>query len=165
MNVEIREYIESDFQELVNCINSFEDYYAFLSGNQRKSRSPDFGEKFTPFLIQKTKSQNGQILVAKQGSTIIGFAAGIILEQDAFDRVANGENKYGVVQELFVKEDYRNNSIGKQLLEKLENHFKEQDCTAIKIEIDYINKEVEHFYQKVGYKPRSTIVYKSIIKQ
>ncbi len=160
--INIEEYKEIDFHGLVDCINDFEDYYASLAEPERKSRSPEFGKQFTPVLLKMIEEHTGKIFVAKDNLMIVGFVAGFIEQQSALDTIANGERKSGILKEIFVRESYRDQNIASDLLDKIENYFKEKNCNEIKVEVDDVNKDVESFYQKRGYKEKSTILNKFI---
>ncbi len=162
MDIEFRQSTDSDEQELILCMNEFEDYYACLETPVRKSRSPEFGQQFIPVLLKKIKSENGKIVVALDNKKIIGFAVGIIERQTELDEIANGYVKCGSILELFVKDTYRDKGIGKELVNKLESYLKESDCTKINLEVIHSNKDIVKFYNHIGYTIETIILSKTI---
>ena len=61
-----------------------------------------------------------------------------------------------------MKNNIRGNGIGKTLLEKMEEYFKNIDCKRINIEVFGPNKKGLNFYEKNGYISRDIIVSKKL---
>ena len=70
--------------------------------------------------------------------------------------------KLGRVTELIVTKEYRNKKIGKQLLKKIEEYFKEVGCKGILLNIFTDNKVAKIFYEKEGYSKRTSELIKQI---
>ena len=70
--------------------------------------------------------------------------------------------KRGRVTELVVSKEYRSNGIGKQLLDKMEKHFKEVGCKGVLIDVFAYNENAQKFYYKNGYFNRNIEVMKKI---
>ena len=54
------------------------------------------------------------------------------------------------MKELFVKEEYRNQRIGEQLMEALKNEAKLHDCSQIKWTVAPWNEAGLKFYERIG---------------
>lgn len=56
----------------------------------------------------------------------------------------------GFVTSFFVKPEYRNLGVGKELYSEMKNWFKEKVCVALELEVSEGNPAIE-FYQKIGF--------------
>ncbi|KKU87748.1 MAG: Ribosomal-protein-alanine acetyltransferase [Candidatus Gottesmanbacteria bacterium GW2011_GWA2_47_9] len=91
---------------------------------------------------------------ADDNGKIVGIIAGIVQNVSKLDQLSFASTKYGRVLELFVHPDYRGNHLGKLLVEKIEDHFKQLHCDHMRIEVFEPNKNARHFYYALGYTDR-----------
>lgn len=70
--------------------------------------------------------------------------------------------KRGRITELIVSRECCSNGVGKQLLNKMENYFKEAGCKGIFIDVFAYNENAQKFYYKNGYFDRNIEVMKKI---
>ena len=83
--------------------------------------------------LNKIKNQNGKIYLSIENNIITGLIMGIVDEKDEIDTLTNDCAKTGSIIELIVKNNIRGNGIGKALLDKMEEYFKNINCKRIKI--------------------------------
>ena len=60
----------------------------------------------------------------------------------------------GVITELIVTQKIRSNGVGKALMEKMEEYFKNQECEWVLVDVFAYNKNAIEFYSRRGYHPR-----------
>ena len=79
---------------------------------------------------------------------------GIIIEFDENDYLDYKCPKEGEITELIVSSKCRNKGLGKQLMQKMEDYFKEMDCEYILVDVFAYNEKAIKFYDKNGYHSR-----------
>lgn len=164
MNITIREYEPKDFDEILPLADRFEDYLIALDDMGRLRREKGFAQQYLSYTIQEMQQKNGKFYVAYDGEKLIGGIVGVHEENSPQLTVEQGERKCGRVSELFVEEEYRGQGIGKLLMEKMENYFRETGCDDIIIESIFPNKNAQGFYKSLGYKERSIELLKELKK-
>lgn len=90
---------------------------------------------------------------------MIGFITFEINSESYFD---TNLKKFGVVSELFVKENARGKGIGKKLMQEAEKYFARKGLNTVKIQCSTLNKHALNFYEKSGYINRQTLLYKEL---
>ncbi len=63
--------------------------------------------------------------------------------------------KTSFIDDLIVKEEYRNKGIGKLLLQNAINYAKQQDCEVIELTSFLSNENAHRFYENNGFKKHS----------
>lgn len=99
---------------------------------------PEKKKKIIP--IKKFDAKNF-LLVAEEGKEIIGFIWG--------NFISYGIDKFGYIEELFVKEKFRGKGIGTALVKTIIKKFKKLKAAALFVTTD---RETAKFYKKLGFK-------------
>lgn len=98
-------------------------------------------------------NENEIVCIARKGDEPVGFICGYIYSSMCY------LEKYAVIAELYVKEQYRNNGIGHRLIDTIENQFKARGITAVTLETDKDNTGAQKFYQACGYVENKHMFY------
>ena len=70
-------------------------------------------------------------------------------------------NDSALIDALYVKEEYRNQHIAKNLLETIINKIKENNISIIEINVMYENTVAKHLYESLGFKTfKETLILK-----
>ena len=149
------EQIKDLLVELQNYLIDIDDWHTQIM-------LPEYREKIFKMDMNKVKKQNGKIYLSVKNNIVLGLIIGIVEKKDEIDKLTNDCAKSGLVLELVVKNNARNNGIGKSLLEKMEVYFKSINCQRINIEVFGPNKKGLNFYKKNHYIIRDIIVSKKI---
>ena len=88
------------------------------------------------------------ILVAKDEVNVIGFACLYVKKNE---REGYKVNRVGYIYNLGVDEKYRRKGVGKKLLEKAIDYFKNNECEAVDLNVFMFNKEALEFYKSLGF--------------
>lgn len=162
MDTTIRKYKSSDRKELKKCLEGLCDYLIPLDPLKKIRRLPEWATLYSRSLLEKIKRNDGVIYVAQYNNKIIGIVAGIILKQSKLDQLDFSVTKSGRVLELFIEEKYRNKQIGKKLMDKIEQYFRNAHCDIIRIEVFEPNIGAHRFYKKLGYMDRVIDLIKEV---
>lgn len=164
MNIIIREYEVKDFDQILPLADRFEDYLIALDDMGRLKREEGFAEKYLTLTLQEIEEKGGKFYVACDGEKIIGGVIGVHEENSPQLTVEQGERKCGRVTELYLEEEYRGQKIGKMLMEKIENFFRENNYDDIVLEVLKPNTNAHEFYKAQGYKDRAIEMLKELKK-
>lgn len=99
------------------------------------------------------------ILVAREGPTLVGFVTFGTETESYFD---TNITRYGEIKELLVKPDNRKQGIGKALIDRVEENFRSQNLSHVKIQVSSFNPTALAVYEKLGYTPRQQLLYKQL---
>jgi diamine N-acetyltransferase len=132
MNFVIRKGTTSDFTAIFKLIQEFSIF----------QKTP---EKVTITLEQMMKNKEiFQCLVVENNDTeIIGFAT-------FFMAYYSWSGKALYLDDLYVKQKFRGHQIGTQLLDKLIDYAKSENCKKIRWQVSNWNTSAIEFYKKMG---------------
>lgn len=84
--------------------------------------------------------------VAIEDEKIVGVITGEILSRQNWYKM-----QMGMIENLFVLQEYRKNGIGKKLVEQIEKDFEEKNITTIELHTLNNNEEAIKFYEHIGF--------------
>lgn len=149
------EQIKDLLVDLQNYLIDIDDWHTQILPN-------NYRDDYFEMDLELINKQDGKIFLAIENDKIIGLVLGVVNLNDEIDKLTNDCAKTGNVLELIVKNSSRGHGIGKLLLNKIENYFKNINCTRINIEVFGPNKSALNFYLKNDYTIRDYIVSKKI---
>ena len=159
----IREYNQNDIGQIKNLLVQLQDYIIKMDKYNLNILSPKYREEYFEYMLNDCISNEGKIFVAEYENKIAGFVAGFVQNYDERDKLDYACPKKGIVSELVVDQNFRNDGISGLLLDKIENYFKNIKCEFIQIDVFVYNQVAEHFYKKKGYENRMLTMFKKVI--
>ena len=102
-------------------------------------------DKFKEIYIQKLNDVNSYYIVAVVDEKIVGVLISELQVQ------LHRSKKRGYIIDLIVDENYRNQGIGKALLENAINYAKDSDCEVVDLSSYITNDNAHRFYEKNGF--------------
>ena len=158
--MKIIEYEEIYQEEVKELLEELQEYMISVDKEGYSTITKDYKEKYFEKIIKEVNAYQGKIFLAID-KKVVGLIIGLINNEDisTYDFKAP---KLGRVTELIVTKEYRNKKIGKQLLKKIEEYFKEVGCKGILLNIFTDNKVAKFFYEKEGYSERTSELIKQI---
>ncbi len=121
--MKIRSYQTEDIKQLKKLYLALYDDYQNSIFPEELRKYEEFNDlyKTINYIIDyEKKSANWKTFVAEADqSELIGFIAGTIQVQDYYKL-----NRFGMIESFFIKENYRGQGIGLELLTRLEKWFK-----------------------------------------
>jgi ribosomal protein S18 acetylase RimI-like enzyme len=88
------------------------------------------------------------VFVAKQNQEIVGFITGHFCELVSS---VSKPIQMGSIDELYVKSDFRHQSIANKLCTTLHQRFKEYGVTQVFVEVWEFNSPAQQFYEQLGF--------------
>lgn len=160
--MQIIEYNPKYDNQIKDLLVELQNYLVDIDNWHTQVMKPEYRESYFKMDMDKVKNQNGKIYLAIENESVIGLIIGIVDEKDEVDKLTNDCAKTGSIIELIVNHNLRGNGVGKMLLEKLEQYFKNINCKRINIEVFGPNKSALNFYTKNDYTIRDIIVSKKL---
>jgi len=137
MNIKIRKAIETDVDQIWTLMRDLAVFEKYIDSFA-----------ITPDIVGESGFRKSppdfHCFVAECEGEIIGILVYYFLPFTAQNRPAI------YMKELFVKEEYRNQRIGEQLMEALKNEAKLHDCSQIKWTVAPWNEAGLKFYERIG---------------
>ena len=161
MLMKIIEYNETYIEELKDLLEELQEYIVSIDPYHFNILKDDYKEKIYLKDMEEVKNNEGKIYLAIYEDKIIGLIIGVIRKaENSFDyeRLHN----MGEVIELIVTKNSRKKRVGYELLNKMEEYFKEKKCYTINIDVFGYNEIGKNFYFKNGYHNRMMTVSKKL---
>ena len=157
MNIIIREFEKKDIEHVIPLLQSM-----YLEHDQAE---PGF---FTPnsyskeqierYLKEALESNTCKVFVATKEEEIVGTIRATIKEAPSFYK----DKGIGFTDDLVVKEEYRRNGIGEQLINKTIEYYKSKGISLVESKIYEFNKPSQALSEKLGFKKTFSYFYKRI---
>lgn len=154
-NKKYNEQIKELLIELQNYLIDIDDWHTQVM-------VPEYKEKYFELDMEKVKMQNGKIFLSIEDELVNGLIVGVVETVDEVDKLTNDCAKTGEVLELIVSKKNRGNGVGKILLNKMEEYFKNIGCIRTNIKVFGPNVSGLNFYEENGYVVRDMIVSKKL---
>jgi GNAT superfamily N-acetyltransferase len=97
------------------------------------------------------------LLIAREGDDLAGFVM-FSVESGSFEQ----DVRRGVIENLFVAEPFRNESLGGELLAAAEEALADRDVEVVALEAMWTNEDARAFYRDRGYEPHRVELEKSL---
>lgn len=104
---------------------------------------------FSKIYEAKWNNENSYYIVAVEDNKMVG-----VLIMEMFIQLHRAK-KTSFVDDLIVDEEYRNNGIGKLLLQNAIAYAKQQDCEVVELTSFLSNENAHRFYERNGFKKHS----------
>ncbi len=134
MNITIRPIQETDFTTIIELISEFAGF----------EKQADKMTNSASQMLEEKEYFNGFVAVTDQNE-IIGYTA-------YFFAYFTWVGKSLFMDDLFVTENYRQLGIGRQLLDAVINHARQENCKKVRWQVSNWNSPAMDFYQKLGAK-------------
>ena len=105
----------------------------------------------------KINKEEAMIFVAVDNGKLIGYIYGRIVKKPKMLL-----DKFGIIEDWFVEEKYRNKRIGELLWNKLILWFKNKKCNCLELDVYTTNERAIRIYHKMGFIDKSIVMIKKL---
>lgn len=158
----IIEYEDKYLDDVRKLLVELEEYLINIDEDNLDTIHPDYYEKMALKDLNEVNNNNGKCYLYIENNNVLGLIMGTIPSYDKYDYLDYKCPKRGVITELIVTSKVRSKGIGKKLINKLENYFKEMKCEYIIVDVFAYNKNAIEFYNKNNYHHRMYVDIKKI---
>ena len=152
--MKIREANHSDLPEIIGLWKEFMDFHRDLDSFYK--RSQDGPSNFRKHLESQLESEDDALLIAEVSGKTIGYIKiGISQYPPVFEM-----EKYGLISDVAVAEQYRRKGIGEALYEQAMVWFKDKSIERVELRVANVNPVAQGFWKKMGFIPYMTTMFK-----
>lgn len=149
----IIEYEKQYDENIKDLLVELQEHIVNIDKEKYNIITPSYREEYFKKTIDEVNNYEGKIYLYKEENEILGLIVGLINNEETSDYDFKAP-KRGRVTELIVTKKTRSKGIGKQLLDKITDYFKEKDCEDILIGVFAYNESAINFYEKNNYHTR-----------
>ncbi len=115
----------------------------------------DDAHRYMQKMLDDVKNMNGKVFVSEEDGQVVGFIQGVIIvhkkgDDEIYD-LSHKPSKDGWIGLLFVKPEFRGSGVGRELLDKMKDYFKSEECTSIRLLVLSDNIRTVNVYEKSGF--------------
>lgn len=105
------------------------------------------GQEYFTKLLKNEKSLG---LLAERNGEVIGYLVGYLMRSSRLRPV-----KLAELESMYVREEYRSQGVGRQLVERFLEWIREQGGERVSVTAYAANERAIAFYRKMGFAPKS----------
>ncbi len=131
-----------------DCVIALQDHERSI--DSRLPAGLDIIDEFLPEMFRRCAQSEGKVLVAEVDGDIAGFVT--VLTKVSSGELQDGDQEYGLISDLIVRETYRRQGLGQQLLDAAEEYAKSKHVSCMRIGLLAGNIAAEELYATNGYR-------------
>lgn len=149
--IKIRKVSLNDLEEIYNLNVNLAKYELRFDPVRKKSQRKKRYRHSYDELREKLKKRDCQFFIAEDKGRVVGFIEGCIKKTSPLYKYA----KRGEIGPIFLKKEYRERGIGKELAKEMLNWFKSKNIEWIQLTTHAKNTSSIKFWKKMGFKEYS----------
>ena len=146
----IVEYDNKYIEDVKDLLVELEEYIVSIDKDNLDIVSSDYRDK----MFEYDLSNSDICYIAVDNNKAIGLIIGKIRKYDEVDYLDYRCPKMGIITELIVTNKVRGKGIGKLLISKIHEYFKDKDCEYVSVDVFNYNDNGIKFYLNNGYHTR-----------
>lgn len=158
MMTTVRQYESRDEQQLRAI--AFQNYVEQLQEVQSTDPDDPAAHAYLEHIINMQVGSKGIILVAEQDQKLIGFVC--LLGPSGGTPDKKSDAAYAFMSDLFVDPEYRNQGVGRQLIEKVEEQARTMGADNVALRVAVDNTGPRRFYTKNQYQEKFVVMSKQL---
>ena len=158
----IIEYEDKYLEDVKDLLVELEEYILSIDKDNLDQLHKDYRDKMAILDLEEVNKYQGKCYLAIKNNKAIGLIMGCIYPYDEYDYLDYKCPKRGEITELIVTKKVRISGIGKSLINKMEEYFKNMNCEYIHVDVFGYNDIGINFYKKNHYHTRMITMIKEI---
>lgn len=156
MSIEIREYKESDAEDVKRLFSEFVCYHSDL--DEIFAKTEGHNQMFTDYIRSNIGNEKFLCLVAESEGRIWGYCISKIDEKPP----VYPEPEYGVIDNLCVDEKFQKKGTGTLLMEESVKWLKSKGVKRVECFVAVSNPKATNFWRKMGFTTFTEQMYLNI---
>ncbi len=152
--MKIIEYNAKYLEDVRDLLTELEEYIVSIDIDELDQVHSDYHKEMALVDLEEINKNSGICYLAIEKEKAIGLIMGSIPPYEKYDYLDYKCPKRGVITELIVTSKIRNNGIGKVLINKMEEYFKQHGCEYVLVDVFAYNNIAIKFYNDRGYHSR-----------
>lgn len=158
----VEEYNEKYLEDIKDLLVELEQYIISIDKDSLDKLHPEYRDMMAKLNLEQVKNYDGKCYLYIQNNKAIGLIMGTIPTYDKYDYLDYKCPKRGEIIELIVTSKVRSKGIGQQLIDKMEQYFKLQNCQYVIVDVFAYNQNGIKFYNKKDYHLRMETMIKKL---
>jgi ribosomal protein S18 acetylase RimI-like enzyme len=151
MDILIRRIEKKDYEEVKELLVDLVRSMAVYCPIRREEPASEYKDWYFQRALSYVEQGLGIIGVAEIDGKIVGCIYACVKEQTKDELLEYKKITYGHIPDVFIKEGYRGQGIGKKLLQFAENFLKEKGCDYIELAVRAKNTGAHQLYLELGF--------------
>jgi len=139
--------LDSDLDQIRECLVELQNFEKHL--DSRMPAGEEIADAYIAEMLRKVDSTGGQVLVAETGNGLAGYAT--VLTKVTSTDLDDGDLEYSLIDDLFVKEQFRGNGIGKMLVRAAEHFAASAGSRWLRLSVLANNIRARRLYEELGF--------------
>src|SRR5688572_4123348 len=156
MTLLIREYRDQDSGDMRRCMIALQDFERTI--DPRVLPGETIADAYCEQIHAHCHFAAGRVFVAEHAGAVVGFVA--VLAHEPFTSLDDPPGTYALISDLVVLEQYRNQGIGRRLLERAEEYARAAGATELRIGVLTQNDAARRLYLDAAFVPHVEILIK-----
>lgn len=153
----VRQYTNRDVEGIKQCLIELQEFERMIDPNRLEGIK--IAHEYLEHLLELCEAGRGRIFVVEIDGTIVGMISVYIEEDKKYFRKAR---TFAYISDLIVMQEYKDQGIIKELLEKAEEYARTKGVQSIHASILKNHDESLNGYLRNGFKEFEIIVRKQI---
>lgn len=158
----IVEYDNKYLEDVRDLLVELEEHIIAIDEDELDQIHEEYREKMALVDLKSVQEENGKCYLALENDNVVGLIMGIIPKYEEYDYLDYKCPKRGIITELVVSKNIRSKGIGKQLMDTMEEYFKNEKCEYVLVDVFAYNDRAISFYSRQGYHDRMVTKIKKI---
>lgn len=152
----IRRARDDDLPVIVSLWKEMADFH--VERDRYFTMTPSAEESVAAFLRQWMSDDDSEIWVAEQRGRVIGYCLASIAERPPVFL----ERRHGRIIDLAVTAEYRRRGIGRALVERAREWFRDRGVDSIELKVATSNEVATAFWRSLGFVPNLETFYQRL---
>jgi GNAT superfamily N-acetyltransferase len=142
----VREYVPADAADLRRCVVELQEFERTLEPRLRPGEV--MADEYCQLIHERCRRWQGTIFVAEVDGCVVGFVA--VVARQPFTEPDDPPGTYALVTDLAVSPPFRQQGIGRRLLEHAEAFARAKHATELRIAV-LAGNPARRLYEAVGF--------------
>lgn len=158
----IIEYEEKYLDDVRDLLVELEEYIISIDKDNLDTIHPEYKEKMAIVDLEELEKNEGKCYLYIENEKALALIMGCVRQYDEYDYLDYTCPRTGNITELIVSQKLQSKGIGQELINKMEEYFKNINCKYILVDVFAYNENAFNFYSKKNYHSRMHTMIKKI---
>jgi len=158
----IIEYEEKYLDDVKDLLVELEEYIISIDKDNLDALHPEYRKKMALVDLEELEKNEGKCYLYIENEKALALIMGCVRPYDKYDYLDYKCPRAGNITELMVSQKLRSKGIGQELINKMEEYFKNINCEYVLVDVFAYNENAFNFYSKKDYHSRMHTMIKKI---
>jgi ribosomal protein S18 acetylase RimI-like enzyme len=146
-----RPYTKSDQTAVQELLKGLVREIAKLNPSRLSEPLPEYSSTYLTRIVKLIEQNEGIMILAEDHGNLVGYGIGHLREEAETDHLEFHPIRTGYIPDVFVLNTYRNQGVGKEIINLIEQYFRGQQYDFVELSVLVKNSPAHELYKKLGY--------------